>query len=192
MRTLTHAIAFAAALSLPTLAPAADYVIDTAKTHAFIQFRIQHLGYSWLYGRFNKFEGTFSYDEKNPAANKVEVSIDTASVDTNHAERDKHLRSDDFLDVEKFPQAHFVGTKFEDKGDGKAVLSGALTLHGVTKPVVIAVERIGQGDDPWGGYRTGFFGTTTLKLADFNITRDLGPAAQELELMLSVEGIRQQ
>ncbi len=184
-------LALAAALSLPALAPAADYVIDTAKAHAFIQFRIQHLGYSWLYGRFNQFDGTFSYDEKHPAGNQVEVNIATASIDSNHAERDKHLRSDDFLDVAKFPQARFVSTKFADTGDGKAVLSGALTLHGVTKPVVIAVQHIGQGDDPWGGYRAGFFGTTTLQLADFGITRDLGPASQEVELMLSVEGIRQ-
>lgn len=190
MRKLT-ALALAAALSLPALAPAADYVIDTAKAHASIQFRIQHLGYSWLYGRFDQFEGKFSYDEKNPSANKVEVSIDTASVETNYAERDKHLRSDDFLDVEKFPQARFVSNKFEDKGDGKAVLTGDLTLHGVTKPVVIAVEHIGQGDDPWGGYRAGFFGTAKFKLADFGITRDLGPASQEVELMLSVEGVRQ-
>ena len=192
MRTSSlHALALATALTLPTLAPAADYVIDTEKAHAFIQFRIQHLGYSWLYGRFNDFNGTFSYDEKNPASNKVDVTIKTASVDTNHAERDKHLRSDDFLDVGKFPQARFVSTKFEDKGDGKAVLSGDFTLHGVTKPIVIAVERVGQGDDPWGGYRAGFSGTTVLKLADYGITRDLGPAAQEVELTLSVEGIRQ-
>jgi polyisoprenoid-binding protein YceI len=192
MRTSSlNALALAAALTLPSLAPAADYVIDTEKAHAFIQFRIQHLGYSWLYGRFNDFNGTFSYDEKNPASNKVDVTIKTASVDTNHAERDKHLRSDDFLDVGKFPQARFVSTKFEDKGDGKAVLSGDFTLHGVTKPIVIAVERVGQGDDPWGGYRAGFSGTTVLKLADYGITRDLGPAAQEVELTLSVEGIRQ-
>lgn len=186
-----HALALAAALSLPGLAPAADYVIDTEGAHAFVQFRIQHLGYSWLYGRFNRFEGTFTYDEKNPAANKVEVVIKTASIDSNHAERDKHLRSDDFLDVAKFPEARFVSTRFEDQGDGKAVLTGDLTLHGVTKPVVIDVTRIGEGTDPWGGYRAGFQGTTTLKLADFNITRDLGPASQEVELTLSVEGIRQ-
>ena len=185
------ALALAAALSLPALAPAADYVIDTEKAHAFIQFRIQHLGYSWLYGRFNDFEGTFSYDAQNPAGNKVAVTIDTASIDSNHAERDKHLRSDDFLDVAKFPQARFVSTKYEDKGNGKATLTGELTLHGVTRPVVIDVERIGEGKDPWGGYRAGFFGTTKLKLADFGITRDLGPASQEVELMLSVEGIRQ-
>jgi polyisoprenoid-binding protein YceI len=186
-----HAYALAAALSLPALAPAADYVIDTEKAHAFIQFRIQHLGYSWLYGRFNEFEGKFTYDEKNPAANKVEVVIRTASIDSNHAERDKHLRSDDFLDVAKHPEARFVSSRFEDRGDGKAVLTGDLTLHGVTRPVTIDVERIGEGKDPWGGYRAGFQGTATLKLADFGITRDLGPASQDVELTLSVEGIRQ-
>lgn len=185
------ALALIATLSIPAFAPAADYVIDTAKTHAFIQFRIQHLGYSWLYGRFNEFEGSFSYDEKNPSTNKVDVSINIASIDSNHAERDKHLRSDDFLDVKKFPQARFVSTQFEDQGEGKALLSGDFTLHGVTKPIVIAVERVGQGSDPWGGYRAGFFGTTVLKLADYGITRDLGPASQEVELMLSVEGVRQ-
>lgn len=186
-----HALALITTLSIPAYAPAADYVIDTAKAHAFIQFRIQHLGYSWLYGRFNDFTGTFSYDEKNPAANKVEVTINTASIDSNHAERDKHLRSDDFLDVKKFPQARFVSTQFEDQGEGKALLKGDFTLHGVTKPIVIAVERVGQGDDPWGGYRAGFSGTTVLKLADYGITRDLGPASKEVELTLSVEGIRQ-
>jgi polyisoprenoid-binding protein YceI len=186
-----HALALITTLSIPAYTPAADYLIDTDKAHAFIQFRIQHLGYSWLYGRFNEFNGTFSYDEKNPTANKVEVNINTASIDTNFAERDKHLRSDDFLDVKKFPQARFVSTQFEDQGKGKALLKGDFTLHGVTKPIVIAVERVGQGDDPWGGYRAGFSGTTVLKLADYGITRDLGPASQEVELMLSVEGIRQ-
>lgn len=192
MRTSSiYALALAASLALPSLAPAADYVIDTEKAHAFVQFRIQHLGFSWLYGRFNSFDGTFSYDPQNAAANKAAVNIDVASIDSNHAERDKHLRSADFLDVEKFPQARFVSTSYQDKGDGKGVLSGNLTLHGVTKPVTISVERIGEGKDPWGGYRAGFYGTTTLTLADFGITRDLGPASQTLELMLSVEGIRQ-
>lgn len=190
-KSSVYALALAASLSLPSLAAAADYVIDTEKAHAFVQFRIQHLGFSWLYGRFNTFDGTFSYDPQNAAANKAAVNIDVASIDSNHAERDKHLRSADFLDVEKFPQARFVSTAYQDKGDGKGVLSGNLTLHGVTKPVTIAVERIGEGKDPWGGYRAGFYGTTTLTLADFGITRDLGPASQTLELMLSVEGMRQ-
>lgn len=183
------ALALAAAVSLPGVAAADDYIIDADKAHAFVQFRIQHLGFSWLYGRFNAFDGRFTYDAKNPANNRAEVNIDVASIDSNHAERDKHLRSAEFLDVEKFPQARFMSTAYKDQGNGKGVLSGNLTLHGVTRPVTIAVERIGEGDDPWGGYRAGFFGTTTLTLADYGITRDLGPAAREVELILSVEGV---
>lgn len=171
-------------------AQAADYVIDTKGAHAFIQFKISHLGYSWLLGRFNDFGGTFSYDEKNPAASKVEVTIKTASVDSNHAERDKHLRGKDFLDVDKYPTARFVSTAYEPKGDGKALLKGDLTLHGVTKPIAIDVEHIGAGPDPWGGQRRGFAGTTTLTLKDFGIDYDLGPAARQVELFLSVEGIQ--
>lgn len=169
---------------------AADYVIDTKGAHAFIQFRISHLGYSWLYGRFNDFDGTFTYDEKNPTAAKVEVNIRTASIDSNHAERDKHLRGKDFLDVGQFPTAKFVSTAFEDNGNGKAALKGNLTLHGVTRPINIDVEHVGAGADPWGGQRRGFFGTTRLALKDFGIDYDLGPASREVHLDLSVEGVK--
>jgi polyisoprenoid-binding protein YceI len=179
----------ALALTLP--AAAADYVIDTSKAHAFIQFRIQHLGYSWLYGRFNNFEGSFSYDEAKPQEAKVKVTIDMASVDTNFAERDKHLRSPDFFDVEAFPEATFVSTGYKAMGKDKGKLMGTLTLRGESKPITIDVTQVGAGDDPWGGYRRGFYGTTTLTMADFGIPMDLGPASRDVELMLSIEGIRQ-
>ncbi|MBU0657081.1 MAG: YceI family protein [Gammaproteobacteria bacterium] len=169
---------------------AEDYTIDTEGMHAFVQFRIKHLGYSWLYGRFNDFNGTFSYDQAKPEDAKVEVTIKTDSVDTNHAERNKHLRSDDFLDVEKFPEAKFVSTKYTPGADGAGKLEGNLTLHGVTKPVSIDVKEIGAGEDPWGGFRRGFEGSTVLTLKDFDIKKDLGPASQELEMMLSIEGVR--
>jgi polyisoprenoid-binding protein YceI len=188
---LLKTAALAVLITVPSLSPAADYVIDTEKAHAFIQFRIKHLGYSWLLGRFNDFEGTFSYDENDPTASKVEVTIRTASIDSNHAERDKHLRGEDFLDVDKYPQAKFVSTAYEENEDKTATLSGELTLHGVTRPVTIAVKPVGHGPDPWGGKRRGFEGTTTLKLADYNIDYDLGPAAREVELFLSIEGIEQ-
>lgn len=177
-------------MGMSTATYAEDYDIDTKGAHAFIQFKIKHLGYSWLIGRFNKFDGHFSYDEKNPTTAKVDVNIDTSSVDTNHAERDKHLRSKDFLDVSNHPTAKFVSTSFKDTGNGKAELKGNLTLHGVTKPITINVEHIGHGADPWGGYRRGFAGSTTLTLADFGINYNLGPASKELEMFLSVEGIR--
>jgi polyisoprenoid-binding protein YceI len=177
--------------SLP--AQAAEYVIDTKGTHAFIQFRVKHLGYSWLYGRFNEFEGSFSYDDAKPDASKISVDIKAASLDSNHAERDKHLRSKDFLDTDAFPTAKFVSTSYKTTGAKTASLSGDLTLHGVTKPIVIAVESIGSGSDPWGGFRAGFEGKTTIKGADFGIEMEkkLGPAAGEIELILSVEGLRQ-
>ncbi|MEG7359411.1 YceI family protein [Pseudomonas citronellolis] len=184
------ALALGTALFSAGQAMAADYKIDKEGQHAFIEFRIKHLGYSWLYGRFDDFDGAFTFDEKNPAADKVKVTINTNSVNTNHAERDKHLRSGDFLNVSKNPTATFESTGV--KVDGKnAEITGNLTLNGVTKPVTIKAELVGQGDDPWGGYRAGFLGTTTLKLKDFNIQRDLGPASQEVELTLSVEGVRQ-
>jgi len=184
-KTLAASLLSAGLLGATFTAQAADYIFDKKGAHQFIQFRVQHLGYSWLYGRFNDFDGTFSYDANDLSSAKVSVKIDTASVDSNHAERDKHLRSPDFLDVEKFPEASFESTSF----DGKT-LSGNLTLHGVTKPVSIAVEKIGEGKDPWGGYRAGFEGKTSFKMADFGITKNLGPKSTMVEMILSVEGIQ--
>lgn len=170
---------------------ATEYKIDTAGAHAFIQFKIKHLGYSWLHGRFDDFEGRFSYDPKEPEDSDVTVVIDTASVNSNHAERDKHLRGKDFLHVEKYPQARFESTAFIPKGNGKAELKGQLTLHGVTRDISIDVTEIGGGKDPWGGYRHGFTGTTEFALKDFGIDFDLGPASRTVQMTLDIEGIAQ-
>lgn len=191
LKSLITTAALTVALATPFAAMADTYAIDKEGSHAFVQFRVQHLGYSWLYGRFNEFDGQFEYDEKNPAAAKVSVEIDTTSVDSNHAERDKHLRSDDFLDVAKYPKATFTSTSFNQAADGSAKLNGDLTLHGVTKPVTLDVEQIGAGADPWGGFRRGFQASTTFKMADFGITKNLGPASTHVEMILSVEGIKQ-
>jgi polyisoprenoid-binding protein YceI len=185
------ALALAATLLIPNIAAADEYVIDTEGAHAFVQFRIKHLGYSWLYGRFNEFSGNFTYDEADPSESHVEVVIKTASIDSNHAERDKHLRGSDFLDVERYPEARFKSTSYKETGINKAVLVGDLTLHGVTRPVTMDVKKIGSGPDPWGGYRRGFEGTTEIALKDFGIDYNLGPASRTVELTLSVEGIRQ-
>ncbi|MDL0438853.1 YceI family protein [Stutzerimonas frequens] len=169
---------------------AADYAIDKEGQHAFVNFKISHLGYSWLWGTFNDFDGDFSFDAAKPEESKVNVTLKTASVDTNHAERDKHLRSDDFLNVAKHPTATFESTSVKSTGEGTADITGNLTLNGVTKPVVIAARFIGEGKDPWGGYRAGFEGSTTLTLKDFDIKMDLGPASQTVELIISIEGVR--
>ncbi|WP_237067065.1 YceI family protein [Microbulbifer guangxiensis] len=175
---------------LGATAQAAEYVIDTEGAHAFIQFRIKHLGYSWLYGRFDDFNGTFQYDESKPEASSINVNIDVNSLDSNHAERDKHLRGEDFLFVEKYPTATFKSTSYKPLGNGKGKLTGDLTLRGVTKPITIDVSHVGGGKDPWGGYRQGFTGSTEFKLKDFGIDYDLGPASQSVEMILDVEGIR--
>ena len=171
-------------------AMAADYVIDKQGQHAFVNFKISHLGYSWIYGTFKDFDGTFSFDAAKPEASKVNVTLKTASVDTNHAERDKHLRSGDFLNVDKHPTATFASTGVKSTGKGTADISGNLTLNGVTKPVVIAAKFLGEGKDPWGGYRAGFEGTTNIKMKDFGIKMDLGPQSENVELILTVEGMR--
>jgi len=170
-----------------------DYIIDTKGMHAFVQFRVKHLGYSWLYGRFNDFSGNFSYDPAKPEASKIAIEINMASVDTNHAERDKHIRSDDFLDTDNNPTARFVSTGYKVNGNNTAELTGTLNWNGVTKPVTLEVEPVGGGNDPWGGYRQGFEGRATFKPAEFGLelAKKLGPAAGEVELILSIEGVRQ-
>ena len=184
------ALIVAASMFISTSVFADKYTIDTQGAHAFVEFKIKHLGYSWLSGRFNSFEGDFSFSQDNPSDATVNVVIDTTSVDTNHAERDKHLSSADFLNVSAFPTATFTGTSFNYAGDGKGTLTGDLTLHGVTKSIDIAVTHIGQGNDPWGGFRSGFEGKTTLTLADFDMNFDLGPASTTVELTVGVEGMR--
>lgn len=168
-----------------------SYAFDVDGQHQFVMFKISHLGYSWLYGRFNEFDGNFTYDAENPEQSKVSVTVQTDSIDTNHAERDKHLRSDDFLGVDQYPEATFESTRIEKTGEKTAKVHGDLTLHGVTREVTLDMEQIGYGDDPWGGYRMGFAGSTEIRLADFGIDYDLGPASETLELILSIEGVKQ-
>jgi len=175
---------------MPGLAQANEYIIDKKGMHASIQFRVSHLGYSWLWGRFNDFEGRFNYDSKQPEKSSVNVTIKTASVDSNHAERDKHLRNEDFLEVNKYPEAKFVSTSFKADKNGDGILKGDFTLRGITKPISINVKFTGEGADPWGGYRAGFEGTTKFLMSDYKIKKNLGPASQEVELFLVVEGVK--
>jgi polyisoprenoid-binding protein YceI len=177
-------------LALTPLANAADYTMDTKGMHAFINFRVQHLGYSWLYGGFKDFSGEFSYDKNAPARSKASVVIKTESLDTNHAERNKHLRSADFFNVDKYPEIKFVSSKYTPKDANSGTLVGNLTMHGVTKPVTINIDKIGEGKDPWGGYRSGFYGTTEINRSDFGIDKNLGPASEKVEITLSIEGVK--
>jgi polyisoprenoid-binding protein YceI len=192
-RKFLFSLAFILGLSTVNAQAAEHYIIDTKGMHAFITFKVKHLGYSWLEGHFNRFSGDFDYDEANPSNNRVRVEIDIASIDSNHAERDKHLRSERFFDAKAFPKATFVSTGWEDHGNGKATLQGKFTLRGVTRDISIDVSQVGAGDDPWGGFRRGFVGTTTLQLSDYKMSEGshLGPAAENVQLWLAIEGVRQ-
>lgn len=188
MKKTIFATGLALVMALPFGASAADYMIDTKGAHASVNFKVSHLGYSFIKGRFNKFDGEFSYDPANVAASKVMVNVDTTSLDSNHAERDKHIRSSDFIDASKYSTATFTSTSVVDKGDGKLAVNGELNLHGVTKPITIDAEFIGAGQDPWGSERAGFYGTTRLELADFNIA--VMGTSSYVDMELHVEGVK--
>lgn len=182
-----HAVAALALALAGNAAYAADYVIDGsgAGMHTSVNFRASHIGISALWGRFNDISGSFSYDPANVAAAKITVAIDPASLDTNHAERDAHLKSADFLDVAKFPEAGFVSTEVHDLGNGKVHVFGDFTLHGVTKRIDFEATKTGEGETPFGDYRVGFEAETTLNLPEYGIN------AGQLKLILAIEGIRQ-
>ena len=191
MNKLLLNTAVSAALVLSASAVNADeYVIDTKGAHAFVNFKIKHLGYSWLHGRFNTFDGEFNYDAEKPNASQIMVNIDTTSLDSNHAERDKHLRGKDFLNVDKYPTATFKSTNITFNNDDSGKVTGDFTLHGVTKSITFEIDKIGEGQDPWGGYRVGFEGETSLKLSDYGINYNLGPASTHVDIGLFIEGIR--
>ncbi len=188
--TLSTLALSAALLIGSTITHAEEYVIDSKGMHASINFKIQHLGYSWLTGRFNTFDGHFNYDSKNPSASSIEVNIATNSIDSNHAERDKHLRSDDFLNVKEFPKAVFKSTSYQATSATTGIMKGTFTLHGKTMPLSLEITKIGEGKDPWGGYRVGFEATTSFNRYDFGIDKNLGPKSNRVDLSLHIEGVK--
>jgi polyisoprenoid-binding protein YceI len=191
-KTVFSSAIAAAALVPLSQAQAADYKIDTEGQHAFVQFKINHLGFSYILGSFEEFDGQFSYDPEELDASSAEIEVQVDSLNSNHAERDRHFLSDDFLNASEFPTASFISTGFESTGDSEGVLTGELTLHGETQENEMPVTLLGEGDDPWGNYRAGFEGSTTLMLGDYGIDMsDFPEVMHELELYVTFEGIRQ-
>lgn len=179
--------ALLSAALISSTAFAADYKVDPS--HTAILFKINHLGFSETVARFNTMEGEYSYDEKNPSASKISVTIDADSLDSNHEARDKHIKSPDFLDTKQYPEITFTSTAYNGSAT-EGVLTGDLTLHGVTKKVDLDIVKIGEGQDPWGNYRSGFNGTVTIKRSDFGVDQMLGGIGDEIKVELFIEGIR--
>lgn len=162
-------LCLAGMLSAPVASLATTYKVDP--DHTTVAFRIRHL-FSTVTGRFDRFAGQITFDPNQPDQAKVEGTIEAASINTNVEQRDKHLRSADFFDVEKFPKISFTASGATDvdaaKTGGK--LKGLLTIHGVEKPVVLDVTFLGEGKDPWGNQRAGFSAKTTVNRKDFGLT----------------------
>jgi len=166
-------------------------------THSAIHFAVRHMVVSKTRGRFARWSGKLVFDPNKPAASSVEVTIDPAGIDTGDAQRDAHLRSPDFFDVEKFPTASFKSTRIEEAGRDRYRVIGDLTLHGVTRPVVLDATYEGTGKDPWGGERAGFSASLTVDRKDFglewNKALETGGllVGEKVELTLEVEAIKE-
>jgi polyisoprenoid-binding protein YceI len=195
MSKTARSLVLAAALTagFATVSAAKTFQIDAQ--HTGVTFRVRHL-FTKVNGRFDKFAGKIDFDPAKPQEAKVEGSIDVASINTNVDKRDAHLRSKDFFDVEKYPTITFVSTKVSDVDPAKKTgkLHGKLTIHGVTKPVVLDVAFLGEAADPWGNKKGGFSATTTINRKDFglnwNETLETGGVlvGEEVEIEISAEG----
>ena len=165
--------------------------------HSSINFTVRHMVVSKVRGRFTKWDGTLTMDERDPSGGSVEVVIDAASVDTGVDQRDTHLRSADFFDVEHFPTLTFRSTRVEKAGAGALKVAGELTMHGVTRPVVLDVEYAGSAKDPWGGVRAGFSARASLDRKDFgllyNQLLETGGVlvGEKVEIAIEAEMVRQ-
>lgn len=169
MKRLIAASIALAALALPAMAGAAVWEIDPVHSH--VGFSVRHLMIANVKGLFEKFAGTVTIDEKEITRSRVEATIDTASINTNVQKRDEHLRSADFFDVATYPAMTFVSKKIARAGKDRFKITGDLTLHGVTRQVVLDVRDVSKvTKDPWGGIRRGATASTTIRRSDFGMT----------------------
>lgn len=174
--------------ALPARAAPATYEIDLS--HSSFLFRVKHLDIGYTHGRFNEFSGRFVVDEQDPAASSVQVTVKTTSVDTNDEKRDQHLRSPDFFNVNQFPTMAFQSKSVKRTAATTWEVSGDLTLHGVTKPLVITMEKTGEGQDPWGNHRAGFEGTAKIERSAFGMDKLREAVGDTIDITIAVEGIR--
>lgn len=174
----------------------ATWNIDPA--HSSANFSIKHMMIAKVHGGFEKLSGQMSFDAQNPALLKVEANIETASINTREPQRDAHLKSADFFDVEKFPLINFKSTEIQRINDSQLNVVGELTLHGVTKTVTLEVEGLSEElKDPWGNSRIGLTATTKIKRKEFGLGWNAALEAggvlvgDDVSITLDVQFIRQ-
>lgn len=144
-----------------------NYAFDNSHSH--VVFSVRHMVFAKVRGEFTKWQGTVRLDDADLTRSEVAVTIDASSISTNDAQRDGHLKSPDFLDVEKHKDITFKSTKVGSAGKDKLTLTGDLTIRGVTKPVTLDVELLGRGKDPWGNEKAGFAARGSVDRRDFGL-----------------------
>ena len=174
--------------SLPAFA-AETYKLDPA--HTSIVFRVKHLGIAYVYGRFNGPTGSFVFDESSPSKSSIEVQAEAKNVDTAVEKRDTHLRSPDFFNAGEHPLVSFKSKSVKKVKEATYEVSGDLTLLGKTRPITVKVNATGAGKDPWGNFRRGFETSFSIKRSEFGMGFMMGGVSDEVNLTVSVEGIRQ-
>jgi polyisoprenoid-binding protein YceI len=169
---------------------------DIDKAHSEATFQVRHL-LTKVRGRFSDFTGTVNYDKANPERSSVSAVIQAASIDTNEPDRDTHLRSADFFDVETFPTITFRSTRVTKIGSRRFDVLGDLTIHGVAKPVALEVSFLGTAKDPWGNTRLGFEAEAAIDRKDYglswNAALETGGflVGDEVKITLSVQALPQ-
>jgi polyisoprenoid-binding protein YceI len=180
-------------------APAAQLTAGTWRidpTHSHVEFAVRHLMISTVKGRFGEVSGTVQVDPNDPAASVVDVAINVGSIDTREAQRDAHLRSADFFDVDRFPTLHFRSTRVSGEGEDLR-LTGNLTIRDITREVTLNVTPEGQARDPWGGDRAGYSATTRINRNDFGLTWNVALEAggfvvgDEIKISIDVELVKE-
>ena len=166
------------------------YRIDDS--HSFANWTIRHVA-SKTSGTFSDIKGKILIDANDLAKSSVEAKINMLSVNSSHAKRDEHIKKPEYLDVEKFAEMTFVSKKIEAKSKTEGVMTGMLTMHGVSKEMTFPFKVLGFGSDPWGGYRAGFEAHTSLKASDFGFAWPLvkdAPVGDDIEITLLIEGVK--
>lgn len=165
-----------------------DYTLDPV--HSSLVFGIKHFGTSMFYGRINSPTGKLVFDEENPKNSMVEISVNAGDIDTANEKRDKHVKSEDFFHIEKYPQISFKSATVKKISEKAYQIEGDLNFLGKTRTITILAQHTGSGKDPWGGYRTGFESRFTIKRSDFGMDFMMGPLGDEVRIIISVEAVR--
>lgn len=183
-------LAACSALCLEAGARAAEESLQIDGVHSTMVFKIKHLGTANFYGRFNDISGKLVLGSGDPAKDSMEVQVKAESVDTGNEKRDQHLKGPDFFNAKQFPAIAFKSKAVKADGDKGYQVNGELTLHGVTKPLEVKVERVGSSKDARMGERSGFETTFTIKRSDYGMKTMVGPLGDEVQITLSVEAVK--